>query len=55
MLSDRWAVYAGLGRPLAEGLALEADAGRQVGATAVAGAARFAAGEGRSGEGVPPA
>ena len=55
MLSDRRAVYAGLGRPLAEGLALEAEAGRQVGATAVAGAARFAAGEGRSGEGVSPA
>ena len=56
MRSDRRAVVEGLGRSLAEGLALEAELGRQVGTTAVAGAARFAAGEGRSGAGViPPA
>jgi enoyl-CoA hydratase len=54
MLSDRRAVYAGLGRPLPEGLALEAALGRQVATAAVAGAARFAAGEGRSGVGLPP-
>jgi enoyl-CoA hydratase len=53
MLSDRRAVYAGLGRPLEEGLALEADLGRQVLGSAVAGAARFAAGEGLSGAGLP--
>jgi enoyl-CoA hydratase len=54
MRSDRQALYAGLGRPLPEGLALEAGLGRQVAATAIAGAARFAGGEGRSGAGVPP-
>jgi enoyl-CoA hydratase len=54
MRSDRRALYAGLGLPLQEGLALEAELGRQVTATAIAGAARFAAGEGRSGAGVPP-
>ncbi|MBM3695183.1 MAG: crotonase/enoyl-CoA hydratase family protein [Actinobacteria bacterium] len=47
--SDREAVYAGLGRPLEEGLALEAEFGRRVLGTAVAGAGRFAAGEGRAG------
>lgn len=54
MLSDRRALFAGLGRPLAEGLAIEAEAGRQVAATAIAGAARFASGEGRAGTGVMP-
>jgi enoyl-CoA hydratase len=54
MRSDRRALYAGLGRPLPEGLALEAELGRQVAATAIAGAARFAGGEGRSGAGIPP-
>ncbi len=54
MRSDRRALYAGLGRPLPEGLALEAELGRQVAAAAIAGAARFAAGEGRSGAGVLP-
>ncbi|MFH1329883.1 MAG: crotonase/enoyl-CoA hydratase family protein [Actinomycetota bacterium] len=54
MRSDRRAVYAGLGRPLEEGLALEAEMGRQVLTAAVAGAARFATGEGRSGAAVPP-
>ena len=56
MRSDRRAVLEGLGHSLAEGLALEAELGRQAGAAAIAGAARFAAGEGRSGAGViPPA
>jgi enoyl-CoA hydratase len=54
MRSDRQALFAGLGRPLEEGLALEAEAGRKVAATAIAGAARFAGGEGRSGAGVVP-
>jgi enoyl-CoA hydratase len=51
MLADRRAAIAGLGLPLADGLALEAQAGPQVFADAVAGAARFAGGEGRSGAG----
>jgi hypothetical protein len=54
MRSDRKALFAGLGRPLEEGLAIEAEAGRQVAATAIAGAARFASGEGRAGAGVVP-
>ena len=54
MRSDRRCVYQGLGRPLEEGLAIEAAAARRVLAEAVAGAARFAAGEGRSGAGVEP-
>ncbi len=49
--SDRAAVYEGLGLPLAEGLAAEARHARTVVDVATAGAARFAAGEGRSGEG----
>ena len=55
MRSDRRAVFAGLGRPLEEGLAIEAELGRQVAVTAIAGAARFAGGEGRSGGEVPSA
>ena len=55
MRSDRRAVFAGLGRPVEEGLALEAELGRQVAVTAIAGAARFAGGEGRSGGEVPSA
>jgi enoyl-CoA hydratase len=51
MLADRRAAIAGLGLPLADGLALEAQAGEQVFADAVAGAARFAGGEGRGGAG----
>jgi enoyl-CoA hydratase len=51
MLADRRAAIAGLGMPLDEGLALEAQAGPQVFADAVTGAARFAAGEGRGGAG----
>ncbi|HEY7619005.1 MAG TPA: crotonase/enoyl-CoA hydratase family protein [Solirubrobacteraceae bacterium] len=51
MLADRRAAIEGLGLPLADGLALEARAGPQVFADAVAGAARFAGGEGRGGAG----
>ena len=51
MLADRRAAIEGLGMPLAEGLALEAQAGPEVFADSVAGAARFAAGEGRGGAG----
>ena len=51
MLADRRAAIEGVGLPLAEGLALEAQAGPTVFADAVAGAARFAGGEGRGGAG----
>jgi enoyl-CoA hydratase len=51
MLADRRAAIEGRGLSLAEGLALEAQAGPTVFADAVAGAARFAAGEGRGGAG----
>jgi enoyl-CoA hydratase len=54
MLSDRAAALAAPGLPLAEGLALEARLGRERLAAARAGAARFAAGEGRGGRGVDP-
>ena len=52
MLSDRRAALEGAGMPLAEGLELERRLGREVLDVAVRGAARFAAGEGRRGEGV---
>ena len=52
MLADRRAVLEGAGMPLAEGLALEQRLGREVLAVAARGAARFAGGEGRHGEGV---
>jgi len=48
--SDRRAVLEGAGSTLADGLALEARLGAEVLRTAVAGAARFAAGEGRGGQ-----
>jgi len=51
MLSDRKAAIEGAGLPLAEGLELERRLGREVLDVAVRGAARFAAGEGRHGEG----
>ena len=51
MLSDRRAALEGAGMPLADGLALEAELGRDSVITGVAGAARFAAGEGRGAEG----
>jgi enoyl-CoA hydratase len=51
MLADRHAAIEGFGMTLADGLALEAQAGPEVFADAVAGAARFAGGEGRGGAG----
>jgi len=52
MLSDRRAAIEGAGLPLASGLDLEHRLGREVLAIAAAGASRFAAGEGRHGQGV---
>jgi enoyl-CoA hydratase len=52
MLSDRRAALEGSALPLAEGLELEHRLGQEVLGVAVRGAARFAAGEGRGGEGV---
>jgi enoyl-CoA hydratase len=52
MLADRRAAIEGLGLPLAEGLELEHRLGRETLDAAARGAARFAAGEGRHGEGV---
>lgn len=52
MLSDRRAALEGAGLPLAEGLELERRLGREVLDVAARGASRFAAGEGRGGEGV---
>jgi enoyl-CoA hydratase len=52
MLADRRAAIEGFGLPLADGLALEHRLGRETLDVAVRGAARFAAGEGRHGEGV---
>jgi enoyl-CoA hydratase len=51
LLSDRRAALEGSGRPLAEGLAVEAALGRERIGAALAGAARFAGGEGRGGAG----
>ena len=51
MLSDRRAVLEGAGLPLVQGLTLEAQLGRGRHATALAGAQRFAGGEGRHGAG----
>jgi enoyl-CoA hydratase len=51
MLSDRRAAIEGAGLPLAEGLELEHRLGREVLDAAARGAARFAGGEGRHGEG----
>ncbi|HEU5104352.1 MAG TPA: crotonase/enoyl-CoA hydratase family protein [Solirubrobacterales bacterium] len=52
MLSDRRAAIEGAGMPLVEGLELEHRLGREVLEVAARGAARFAAGEGRHGEGL---
>jgi enoyl-CoA hydratase len=52
MLSDRRAALEGAGLSLAEGLELEHRLGREVLDVAVRGAARFADGEGRHGEGL---
>ena len=51
MLADRRAAIEGIGRTFEQGLALEAETGREVLETAWRGAARFAAGEGRGGAG----
>jgi enoyl-CoA hydratase len=51
MLADRHAAIEGMGLPLADGLALEALAAREVFEVAQRGAARFAGGEGRGGAG----
>jgi len=52
MLSDRRAALEGAGLSLAEGLELERRVGREVLVVAARGAARFAGGEGRGGQGV---
>jgi enoyl-CoA hydratase len=52
MLSDRRAAIEGAGLPLADGLRLEHRLGREVLEVAARGAARFAAGEGRHGDGL---
>lgn len=51
MLADRRSAIEGFGKPLEEGLAIEAEIGGAVRGVGVEGAARFAAGEGRGGEG----
>ena len=51
MLSDRRAALEGIGLPFEQGIALEAEIGRGSVITGAAGAARFAAGEGRGAEG----
>jgi enoyl-CoA hydratase len=51
LLSDRRAVLEGAGLPLTQGLALEAQLGRGRHGTALAGAERFAGGEGRGAQG----
>jgi enoyl-CoA hydratase len=51
MLADRRAAIEGLGLPLEAALAVEAKAGLETFGVAAEGAARFAAGEGRGGEG----
>jgi enoyl-CoA hydratase len=51
MLADRKAAIDGFGLPLADALALEAQAGPEVFEEGARGAARFAAGEGRGGAG----
>jgi enoyl-CoA hydratase len=51
LLADRAAALASFGHPLEAGLAIEAASGLRTLQTAVEGARRFAAGEGRSGAG----
>jgi enoyl-CoA hydratase len=51
MLADRRAAIEGFGLPLEAALAVEAKAGLETFGVAAEGAARFAAGEGRGGEG----
>jgi len=52
LLADRQAAIKGFGQPLADGLELERHLGMEVLDVAVKGAARFASGEGRHGQGV---
>ena len=52
MLADRKAAIEGFGQPLPDGLELERRMGMEVLDVAVKGAARFASGEGRHGQGV---
>jgi enoyl-CoA hydratase len=52
MLADRASMLAGLGRPLEQGLRIEAEGGLAVIEVAMRGAARFAGGEGRGGAGL---
>ena len=52
MLADRQAAIEGFGLPLTDGLALEHKLGRETLHVALAGAKRFAGGEGRHGRGV---
>jgi enoyl-CoA hydratase len=52
LLTDRRSMLEGLGLPLRDGLDLEARNGRRAIRDALAGAARFRAGEGRGGTGV---
>jgi enoyl-CoA hydratase len=51
MLADRRSTLEGFGTSLEDGLAIEARIGGAVSGVGVKGAARFAAGEGRGGEG----
>ena len=51
MLSDRRAAIEGIGMTFGDGLALEAEIGRESVVTGAKGAARFASGEGRGGAG----
>ena len=51
MLADRRSALEGFSLPLEQGLAREAEIGGAVSGVGVKGAARFAAGEGRGGEG----
>lgn len=52
MLADRASLLAGLGRPLEEGLKIEAESGLATLEVAIKGAERFAGGAGRGGAGV---
>jgi len=49
VIADRTSIYEGLGRPLEQGIKLEAARGREVLVEAMVGASRFAAGAGRGG------
>lgn len=51
VLADRQSLYEGAGKPLADGIAFEAELGRTVVPAAAAGAQRFASGAGRHGIG----